>query len=43
MENSKLQFKRKNIERGKPTFDLTPVDAKLSETKPPPVDSPSGK
>ena len=35
MENSTLQFERKNIERSRPPLDLTPVCEKASDAKTP--------
>ena len=39
MENSKLQFGRKNIERSRPPLDSTPVGAKISDAKTPATES----
>ena len=39
MENFKLQFRRKNIERSRPPLDSTSIGAKISDTKTPETDS----
>ena len=41
MENSKLQFKRKNTEMSRPPLYQTPVGEKISDTKTPGTDSSS--
>ena len=38
MEDSKLQFERKNIERSQPPLDSTPFGGKTSDSKTPAMD-----
>ena len=43
MEIYKLQFERKRIKRSRPPLDLTPVGAKMSDTKTLAKESPAHK